>query len=56
MGGNITGTSGTLTLGEGTLNSSAAWSAESGVVLNAAQGKTATVDTTGGNITLNGRI
>ena len=54
MGGNITGTSGTLTLGEGTLNSSAAWSAESGVVLNAAQGKTATVDTTGGNITLNG--
>uniref|UniRef100_UPI003AB8EE82 autotransporter-associated beta strand repeat-containing protein n=3 Tax=Akkermansia TaxID=239934 RepID=UPI003AB8EE82 len=56
MGGNITGTSGTLTLGEGTLNSSAAWSAESGVVLNAAQGKTATVDTTGGNITLNGAL
>ncbi|WP_330937056.1 autotransporter-associated beta strand repeat-containing protein [Akkermansia sp. AE01SA01] len=56
MGGNITGTSGTLTLGEGTLNSSAAWSAESGVMLNAAQGKTATVDTTGGNITLNGAL
>ena len=56
MGGNITGASGTLTLGEGTLNSSAAWSAESGVVLNAAQGKTTTVDTTGGNITLNGAL
>lgn len=48
MGGDITGTSGTLTLGEGTLNSSAAWTTSVGVALNAASGKTATVDTTGG--------
>ena len=54
MGGDITGTSGTLTLGEGTLNSSAAWTTSVGVALNAASGKTATVDTTGGDITLNG--
>ncbi len=49
MGGDITGTSGTLTLGEGTLNSSAAWTTSVGVALNAASGKTATVDTTGGH-------
>ncbi|MCC8149425.1 autotransporter-associated beta strand repeat-containing protein [Akkermansia sp.] len=54
LGGDITGTSGTLTLGEGTLNATGAWAASAGVVLNAAAGKTATVDTTGGNITLNG--
>ncbi|WP_354831816.1 autotransporter-associated beta strand repeat-containing protein [Akkermansia muciniphila] len=56
LGGDITGASGTLTLGEGTLNSSAAWSTSAGVALNAASGKTATVDTTGGDITLNGAI
>ena len=55
LGGDITGTSGSLTLGEGTLASSADWTSSLGVVLNAASGKTTTVATTG-SITLNGAL